>query len=87
MNVVVVGNTHRSYKKDFNWGSAINVGSVGLPRDCGNLATFVEIDTVNFEAKRHLFELPTEKIRKKYSNAHPNVLEILDRRETIANFI
>lgn len=82
-NHLFVGNTHRSFSRMLPWGRLTNVGSVGLPRDKGNVGTFFSIDTDNLNLQRHTFTLPIKKMLERYSGAHQLVLECLERNEPI----
>ncbi|MBK8785162.1 MAG: metallophosphoesterase family protein [Chitinophagaceae bacterium] len=44
-DVIITGHTHRPFIKNLTDKMFINVGSVGLPRDVGNLSSFLMYDS------------------------------------------
>ena len=86
-NFVFVGNTHRSFSKSHLWGKVTNVGSLGLPRDNGQLGTFVVVDTEKKSISRKFVDIDSEKMLRKYKSIHPLIVENFSKRETIADFI
>jgi len=85
-NFIFVGNTHRSFCRNTPWGKIVNVGSIGLPRDMGNLASFVVVDTVTCSTELVLTPLPIKKIEKAYAGVHEDVLRCLYRRQSRFKF-
>ena len=79
-DVVLMGNTHRPFVSAAGSTRVANVGSVGLPRDIGDLGSFAVLDTETVEVEICRFPLDTEVIRSRYAQAHPAVLDVLDRR-------
>jgi predicted phosphodiesterase len=77
---VVMGNTHRSLMRSEGAVKVINVGSVGLPRDVGNVGTFgvFDSDLDAFEIVQVV--LDTEALVARYSAAHPLVHDTWRRR-------
>jgi predicted phosphodiesterase len=84
-NFVFVGNTHRSFSVSKPWGKLVNVGSLGLPRDNGNLGTFMIVDTEKRIISREFITFDVDKIVLKYRSMHPTIREIFYKREPIAN--
>lgn len=86
-NVVVMGHTHypflrKEYDKVF-----INAGSVGLPRDSGNLSSLVVIDTIPFKAVHYRLRNDTEFILSEMKGeVHESATERL-RRNNDANVL
>ncbi|MFT4643622.1 MAG: putative phosphoesterase [Planctomycetota bacterium] len=78
-DVIIMGHTHRPFSKFQNNKHIINTGSVGLPRDHGNRASYVLWDTKNksFEIKR--FTIPIDNIISNYSAIHDSVIKVLKR--------
>jgi predicted phosphodiesterase len=85
-NFVFVGNTHRSFSKSQLWGRVTNVGSLGLPRDNGQLGTFVIVDTEKKSVLRKFIDIDLQEMLSRYKSIHPLVLENFTKRETIADF-
>ena len=79
-DVIISGHTHRPFIKNFMRKTFINVGSVGLPRDVGNLSSFCIIDTslCNYS----IFRLPfsDDIVKSIRGKVHDSVLECLSRR-------
>ncbi len=78
-DVIIIGHTHRPFIKNCADKMFINVGSVGLPRDVGNLSSFLTYDsnTDVFEMCRIGFD---ESIIWNKNNIHSSVKECLLRR-------
>ena len=79
-DVIIMGHTHIPFSKFQNNKYIINTGSVGLPRDHGNQASYVLWDTKNklFEIKR--FTIPIDNIISNYSAIHDSVIKVLKRK-------
>lgn len=56
-HVVLMGNTHRPFVREQGGKLFVNVGSLGLPRDHGSLASFALFDTVARACKIHRIRL------------------------------
>jgi putative phosphoesterase len=80
-DVVVMGNTHRPFQLRQGHILTVNVGSVGLPRDVGHLASFGVFDdaTGEFELVRTAIDI--HEIRERYADAHASVLAVFGRSE------
>ena len=78
-DVILMGHTHRPFIKFFADKMFINAGSVGLPRDVGNLSSFLMYDsnTNVFEICRIGFD---ESTIGNENNIHSSVKECLLRR-------
>lgn len=50
-DVFLVGHTHRPFVRNIGDKVIINVGSIGLPRDIGNLSSLVVIETLPFSVE------------------------------------
>lgn len=76
-DVIITGHTHRPVIKNCAEKMFINVGSVGLPRDVGNLSSFLMYDSSTdvFEICRISFDESTI-----WNNIHSSVKECLLRR-------
>ena len=79
-DIIIMGHTHRPFSIFYNNKQIINAGSVGLPRDFGNSASYVLWNTKNnsFEIKR--FKLPIESILNNYSDINYSVINVLKRK-------
>lgn len=78
-DVIITGHTHRPFIKSFSGKTYINAGSVGLPRDVGNLSSVLiyDSDTGFFEIYRIGFD--ELKIGNE-NNIHSSVKQCLLRR-------
>jgi putative phosphoesterase len=65
-DVIFMGHSHHSFIKKSGRTIFVNVGSVGLPRDCGSHQSFCIFDTEKKEIKIIKNKLKTEKILAKY---------------------
>jgi len=79
---IFCGHTHRPFIKSHKGKLFINVGSVGLPRDVGNLSSFViadltsnKIEIRRLEIKKHIIKSYKEDI-----NVHISVKNLFDRK-------
>lgn len=78
---VVMANTHRPSLREYLGKRFVNIGSVGLPRDQGNLAAFgiYEVETDTFRIVRVPLDL--DRIFSLYGGrAAPSVLKCFQRR-------
>jgi predicted phosphodiesterase len=79
-DVVLMGNTHRPFVATSGQTIVANVGSVGLPRDSGDLGSFAVLDTESLDVEINRFPLDATAIRTRYAQVHPAVLQVLERR-------
>jgi predicted phosphodiesterase len=77
---VVMGNTHRSLTRTEGSVRVVNVGSVGLPRDVGNVATFGIFDAEGDALELVRVSLDTDALREHYPDAHALVHRVWERR-------
>ena len=82
-DVIVCSHTHYPFVKNHNGKLFINAGSVGLPRDCGNLSSVAIYDSVAENAAIYRIPFITDVFFA--SNItykiHPTVLECLLRKK------
>ena len=75
-----MGHTHRPFILKKDDVTFVNVGSCGLPRDNGHLASFVIFDTESGKVNIYRLLLNTDAILKEYGPfIHPSVVECLSR--------
>ena len=81
--VFILGHTHYPFIKKFNDKMIINVGSIGLPRDVGNLSSFVIVDTKEVHASifRTKFETKEILLNGVKNNIHSSVIKLINRRK------
>lgn len=78
--VFVVGNTHRPFILNWLNGGLVNVGSIGMPRDISNLASFAVLDIIGTSLFLEIVRvpLPIDIIIDKYkTQIHASVIELL----------
>jgi predicted phosphodiesterase len=81
----VVGNTHRPFILSWPTGGLVNVGSIGLPRDIGNQASFAVVDIIGDSVTLEVVRvpLPIDIIIDKYeAQIHTSVVQLLRKRGT-----
>ncbi len=79
---IFMGHTHRPFIRKSGDVTLVNVGSCGLPRDQGNLASCAIFDTETGERNIHRIPFNAENLIKQYGNAiHSSVVSCL-RRES-----
>jgi predicted phosphodiesterase len=81
---VFMANTHRPFIRDYEGVRFINVGSCGMPRDCGNLGAVCIFDDQTREARILRFDIE-EALRSATARcgiAAPDVLALAQRRGT-----
>jgi len=84
LDVVFMGNTHRQFLKKLNNKLYCNVGSVGQPRDKGNMFGFAVFDTEKWEILLYRVLSNTKSIFDHYKNSTTKeVLQLLSRNEEI----
>ena len=80
-NAVFMGHTHRPFIKWVDDKCLINVGSCGLPRDVGNLASCVIYDVEKSEATVYRIPFDVNKVIKTYKDLlHKSVVDCLLRK-------
>lgn len=80
-NIIFCGNTHRPMIRKIGNLTVANPGSVGMPRDVGNLASYILFDSKQLACEIQRVELPLEEIILAYRNwVHPTTLELLQRK-------
>jgi putative phosphoesterase len=81
-DVVFMGHTHYPFVRLFDGTLIVNVGSCGLPRDCGNLAAFSVYDTCSNQAEINRVEFDSKSLfhRSQSKFIAPEVQECLRRR-------
>lgn len=77
---IFMGHTHRPFIRNESNVCIVNAGSCGLPRDIGQRASFAVYDCSLDHVELVRPPLDVRAIQKKYPNAHPSVLECLQRR-------
>ncbi len=79
-DLVVTANTHRPFAARAGSVEVANVGSVGLPRDAGGLASFAVYDTEGGELSVYRVRLDVARILDRFKGrVHPSVEEVLRR--------
>jgi putative phosphoesterase len=84
-DIVFMGHTHRSFIKKNGNTVFVNVGSVGLPRDCGNYQSFCVFETNSGEVEIYKNKLDTERILTKYKNTIDDSVEAVLKRNHLEN--
>lgn len=64
-NVLVLGHTHMQAKSEFDSGTVVNPGSVGLPRDGDWRAAYAVLDVEVGTVDLHRVEYPKERTQKR----------------------
>ena len=79
---VFMANTHRPFVRRTDGATFVNVGSCGLPRDCGNLgaACLFDDDTGRAIIVRFDIEVQTKTALARCGPVSQTVLEVLNRR-------
>ena len=79
-DVVVMGHTHWPFVRKVGGKLIVNVGSCGLPRDYGSLASCAVYDTLTNECRIYRLQFDGEKMISKYGEGiHKKVAECLRR--------
>jgi putative phosphoesterase len=65
-DVVLMGNTHRPFVREFGGKLFANVGSLGLPRDHGSLASFAVFDTAKRSCVIHRVRIDVDAVTAAY---------------------
>lgn len=65
---VVMGHTHHPFSKTVGTTTIINIGSIGLPRDHGDLGSLGLIDTLQNRGTVYRFRIDVEEIIDKYGD-------------------
>jgi putative phosphoesterase len=80
-DAVFMGNTHRPFVSQVLGKCVANVGSCGLPRDIGNLASCAIYDEATHKCQVYRIPFDAEKLIETYKNKlHKSVVECLRRR-------
>jgi putative phosphoesterase len=82
-NTIIMAHTHRPFVKVHNQIQFVNIGSVGLPRDTGNLSSFAILDTETNAIEILRLQSTQEQLNKIQSepNIHPQVKKLQTRAE------
>jgi len=78
-DIVVMGHTHRPFLEKVVAKTIMNVGSCGLPRDVGNLASCATYDSVTEQCEIYRIEMKIERILSRVRAPHPVVVDCLNR--------
>lgn len=82
-DVVFIGHTHRPFVRRHNEVQLVNVGSCGMPRDRGNLASFVIYDCASRDAEIYRVPFDVERTLKLHGDGvPPAVRAVFGRQET-----
>lgn len=78
---IFMGNTHRSFISTVNGTTFVNVGSCGMPRDTGSLASCATFNTKTGEVLLHKIDITAinSKLTSEYS-LHASVIEVFNRK-------
>ena len=78
---IFMGHTHYPYLKKAGTSTYVNVGSCGLPRDCGRASSYAIFDTRTGEIAIYRILIGREELKKvTMQKVHPSVYECLDRK-------
>lgn len=81
VDAVFLGHTHHPFIRKAGGVLVVNVGSCGLPRDQGNLASYAIYDTASSNCQIYRIPFDTDRlIRLHEPQLHPYVIECLRRR-------
>ena len=82
LDFIFLGHSHHPFIQKNAHTTVVNVGSAGLPRDIGNMPSFIVLDTLTKEPKIVRLELEIQEILEdlKIKNVHEDVLSCLNRR-------
>jgi len=86
VDVVFMGHTHIPFISRLGDLLVVNVGSCGLPRDQGNLASFALYDTDNRSCEIIRVIIDVNKIIRKYDCLHQTVINCLLRKSLTQPF-
>lgn len=86
---VFMGNTHRPFVRSCNGALFVNVGSCGMPRDCGNLGAVCVFDDATREARIVRFDIAaaTREAIARCGGVAPEVAAVFDRRAPVAGSV
>ena len=80
-DAIFMGHTHRPFIKKLGTLLLVNVGSCGLPRDQGDLASFAVYDTDKNECKIYRVKIHVQNVLDRYSGEiHQCVIDTLQRK-------
>ena len=77
-NFVLLGHTHRPFMYTHGGTVVLNPGSVGQPRDIGNLASWAIIDTANRSVVQRRTAFDTAPVMEEAKRIDPNVPYLVD---------
>jgi putative phosphoesterase len=81
-DLIVTGNTHRPFTQTVDGVLLANAGSVGLPRDTGNLAAFGVYDTDQGEFTIYRVPFAVDQLLERFEGRlHPSVTACLRRTD------
>lgn len=83
---IFMGHTHRPFILKKGEVTFVNVGSCGLPRDVGHLASFAIFDSENGQVNLYRLPLNIDLIMKEYKEVHPSIIECLLRKPANGHF-
>jgi len=83
-DIIIMGHSHHPFVRFENNKIFINVGSVGLPRDVGNLSSccIIESHTMDVQIYRLLFHDDELTEGKQSNSIHPSTIECLKRKNS-----
>jgi predicted phosphodiesterase len=84
-SAVFMGNTHRPFVRTCNDALFVNVGSCGMPRDCGNLGAVCVFDGSTSKATIMRFDITaaTTKAIRRCGGVAPEVAAVFARRDPV----
>ena len=84
-DVIFMGHSHYAFKRDIKNKMYVNVGSCGLPRDSGDIASCALYDSVKNECIIYKVKLPTEKIINEFKDkVHDSVIGYFKKSKHIS---
>ena len=83
-NFIFMGQTHRPFVRRERHATFVNVGSCGLPRDCGHLGAVCLFDDLTGEVEIIRFDIQdaTRAALRRCGPVSPQVLAVFDRRSS-----
>jgi hypothetical protein len=81
---VFVGQTHRPFIRRGEHATFVNIGSCGLPRDCGHLGAVCVFDSQTGEVEILRFDIQeaTRAALRRCGPVSPQVLAVFERRSS-----
>ncbi|WP_339606808.1 metallophosphoesterase family protein [uncultured Roseivirga sp.] len=81
---VFIGHTHRQFVRRTERTTFCNVGSIGLPRDNGELMGYAIFDNDKKTVDLHRIKINVEKVLEYYAESTPDeVLNLMNRKEDL----